>query len=511
MINPQPVNTPQSPYRNSGSAPRPTMMSGPSLSPNGNQAPKKPRKRFPWKRAFGLSFLALVVGASTYTYAQYRNLTSNIIQDHEGVSSEILNYNPSSKTALDTSKFVKNGDGRFNMVIVGIGGENHPGGNLTDSIQVLSIDTINNKLSFTSVPRDLYVNYNGTGRAKINTVYTYAEQKKPGSGALAVRDMVGQVLGINISNFALIDFTGIKQIVDALGGIEVDVPKALNDPLYPAADMIHYDPLYVKAGPQTMNGELALKYSRSRETTSDFDRSMRQQLVIAAIKKKALTLGVLTNPTKVNNLITALGKHFKTDLQVDNIRQLISLYQLVTPENTTGFTLDTSSSLGLLTAVSSPVYYAYPIAGLDKYDDINQWFAKNSPDPLLARESPSVTVYNSGKASTKQMTAFVQKLKDYGYTVTLSADTPSGKTTATRILAKDPNAKPISHNYLGTLLKATVEKGTVEGTSTSDYEVIYVPTATAASIPSSKPTSKPTATPSATPDSTATEPPTELP
>jgi LCP family protein required for cell wall assembly len=516
MINPQPVNTPQSPYRNhTGSPARPTMMSAPSTPPGEQPPQKKPRRQFRWKRAFGLAFLALIVGTSTFAYAQYRKLASSIIQDHEGSTAEILSYNSSNTKSLDASKFTQYGDGRFNMVIVGVGGENHPGGNLTDSIQVLSIDTLNNSLSFTSVPRDLYVNYNGLGRTKINAVYTYAEQKKPGSGALAVREIVGQVLGIKISNFAMIDFTGIKQIVDALGGIEVDVPKALNDPLYPAADMIHYDPLYVKAGPQNMNGELALKYARSRETTSDFDRSMRQQIVIAAIKKKALSVGVLTSPTRVSSLITALGKHFKTDLQVDNIRQLMDIYRGITPDNTKGFTLDTSSALGLLTSQSSPAYVAYPVLGLDRYEAINQWFAQNNPDPLLSRESPSVTLYNSGKATQKQMDTFAEKLKDYGYTVTVSTTVPTNKPTATKILAKNPTGKPISHNYLGSLLKATVEKGQVTGNANTDYEIIYIPSVvTPASIPKAPtptPTKTPTPSPTPTPIPTPTPSPTDEP
>jgi LCP family protein required for cell wall assembly len=497
MINPQPVHTPKSPYRNeTGSSHRPTVMSSPLTPPAGTPSPRKPKERFRWKRTIGLAVLALIAGTSTYAFAQYRNLKANIIQEHQGTNSQILSYDGTSKNKLDATKFTQSGDGRFNMVIVGVGGENHPGGSLTDSIQVLSVDTINSTLTFTSVPRDLYVNYKNFGRTKINAVYEYAEQKKAGDGALAVREMVGQVLGINISNFAILDFTGIKQIVDAIGGIEVNVPKALDDPLYPATDMIHYDPLYVKSGPQTMNGEMALKYSRSRETTTDFDRSMRQQIVIGAIKKKSLSLGVLTSPTKVTNIITALGNHFKTDLQIDNSRQLINIYQKITPENTKGYTLDTSTALGLLSSVSSPAYYAFPTIGYDKYDDIAQWFSKNSPDPLITKEAPSITVYNSGKASTKQMTDLVQKLKDYGYTVTLSTDTPPTKTSATQIVTNNPSKKPISFNYLGTLFKTTTTQGNIFSNATTDYELVYVPTVTASSIP--KVTAKQTPTPSPT-------------
>ena len=94
-------------------------------------------------------------------------------------------------------------------------------------------------------------------------------------------------------------------MVDALGGIDIDVPRAINDPYFPDERLVGYAPFNVKAGPQKMDGATALKYSRSRKTTSDFDRSERQQLVIDAIKKKALSVGVLSNPVKINNFINS--------------------------------------------------------------------------------------------------------------------------------------------------------------------------------------------------------------
>ncbi|HSI20863.1 MAG TPA: LCP family protein [Verrucomicrobiae bacterium] len=510
MINPQPVDTPQSPYSSRGETPRPVMFAQPQIPSVGtpvNPVPQKPKKKLRWKRAFGVGFLALIMGGFFYGYSQYNALTANIITDHEGASSEILGYNPDSKKGIDASKFVNPGDGRFNMVIVGMGGENHPGGNLTDSIQVLSIDTINKTNTFTSIPRDLYVNVTGMGRTKINAVYTYGEQKKKGSGALALKEAVGTVLGTKVSNYAVIDFTGIQQIVDALGGIEVNVPKALNDPLYPAEDMVHYSPFSVAAGKQKMDGKTALKYSRSRETTSDFDRSARQQLVIAAIKEKALSLGVLANPVKTANLRDALGTHFKTDLQTDDIRKLLDIYKQIPSDKSGGFVLDTSASLGLLTSATvspGPGYISYPLLGYDRYEGVHQWHRKNNPDPLITKEGPSVTLYNSGKASQKQLDAYAQLLKDYGYTVTIG--TTNEKVSKMKVVAKNPDSKPVSRNYLASITKTSVEKGKVSSSPASDFEIIYVPSSTAASVPKAtstpKPSAKATATPTATPTTT---------
>lgn len=496
MINPKPVDTPRSPYSEPS-----TVQTPPTAPPSYSETVESPKKGRRWKRIIGLSFLAIIMGGFVYGYTQYRNLVANAIVENSGDSSAILGVN-SSDAKLDPAKFTKAGDGRFTMVLVGVGGENHPGGKLTDSIQVLSIDTINKKLAFTSIPRDLYVTVQGSSKAKINAVYTYAEQRKTGSGPAALKEAIAQVTGLKITNFALVDFTGIKQIVDTLGGVQVNVEKDIYDPSYPADDMIHYSPFSIKAGLQTLNGETALKYVRSRHSTSDFDRSKRQQQVLEAIKKKAMSAGVLGNPAKVTSLIEALGKHFKTDLQPREISQLLDLYKQI--DGHEGYVLDTSSSLGLLSATTDPVagYISYPTLGVGKYDDIHQWFQKNNPDPLIKKDAPTITVYGTSKSTAKQLETFAQTLRDYGYTVTVASENaPAGKSAPTfKIMARNPDAKPIMRNYLSSMFGKTIEKGTVLSTVTTDFEIIYVPTSsTSASASTKSPKASPSPSPTPTP------------
>jgi anionic cell wall polymer biosynthesis LytR-Cps2A-Psr (LCP) family protein len=293
-----------------------------------------------------------------------------------------------------------------------------------------------------------------------------------------VREVVGNVLGIRVSNFALIDFQGMEDVVNALGGIDIYVEKAINDPTFPADDTLHYAPFSIAAGQQHMNGKTALNYSRSRHTTSDFDRSRRQQEVINATKKKALSLGVLTNPAKVSNLLNAVSKHFKTDMTTEQIKALIAIYKDIPSESSQGFVLDTSSDLGLLTSTTDPVagYIAYPPAGFDKFADIHQWFIKNNPDPLQAREKPTISVVNGGKATDKQMQTLIATLKDYGYTAVLSTATVNkSKYTSTQLFAtKTGSDKPFSKNYLGSQFGPTVQNGSPLDSS-SDFELIYFP------------------------------------
>lgn len=480
MINPQPVNDRRSPYSATSNFPQsPANRPTPTLPPN------KPEKRFKfrkWKRVFGFTIITLIVAVGTYAFAQYRSLRSNILVAHQGENAAILAYDPSDKNAkLDPALFTKAGDGRFTMVMVGIGGDNHSGGQLTDSIQVISVDTINKKVDITSIPRDLYVNIPGYGRTKINATYEIGEEKKAGNGPVLMRQVVENVLGVKVSNFALIDFSGFKDVVDSLGGIDVTVPKAIYDPAYPAADEVNFAPFSISAGVHHLDGTVALEYARTRHADSDFGRSARQQLIIEAIKKKALSAGVLANPVKLTNLVTALGRHFKTDLTVDQIKALTNIYKDVTHENTTGHVLDTTTDLDLLTSTTDPVagYIAYPIPGFDKFDLIHQWYIQNNPDPLQAKESPTITVVNSGKATTTQMQTFMTKLKDYGYNAVLSTATaPKSSYSATQVSqTKKGNDKPFSKNYLSSLLGVTISSGSPLS-SQSDFEIIYVPSST---------------------------------
>src|SRR4051812_45729758 len=123
MINPQPVNDRRSPYSATSNFPQ-----SPTARPAASISTEKPKRRFrfgTWKRIVGFTVITLIVAVSTYAYAQYRSLRSNTLVEHQGESAAILAYDPNDKNAkLDPSLFKKAGDGRFTMVIVGIGGEN---------------------------------------------------------------------------------------------------------------------------------------------------------------------------------------------------------------------------------------------------------------------------------------------------------------------------------------------------------------------------------------------------
>lgn len=219
----------------------------------------------------------------------------------------------------------KDSNGHTNILLLGVGGEGHDGSNLTDTIIIASVDGKNKSVAMLSVPRDLYVNNPEVGwGSRINGVYQFILDKTGENKEKAAKVLIEQVesiFGIEIQYYARVDFTGFTEVVDALGGIDVNPETPLIDPYYPGPDgsLQLFDPLYISAGPQTLDGEMALKYARSRETTSDFERAKRQQEVLVSMKEKALRIGFLLNPLKLKNLYNAVSQNFETNMTVSEM------------------------------------------------------------------------------------------------------------------------------------------------------------------------------------------------
>lgn len=217
---------------------------------------------------------------------------------------------------------------KTNFLLIGTGGEGHDGANLTDTLIVASLDNQNKQIKMISIPRDLYVDLADTGGQRINKVYdTYLNELGPAGATQKLAETVTKITGAEIQYYVKVDFNGFVKIIDALGGVEVDVETAIHDPFYPRGETIYYETFHIDAGLQTLDGETALKYARSRKTTSDFDRARRQQQLMAAVKDKALSLELLTNPDKLQKLYASLDSSIETDLSVSEILELGKISQ----------------------------------------------------------------------------------------------------------------------------------------------------------------------------------------
>lgn len=239
-----------------------------------------------------------------------------------GVYRALQDFEPEDVVLALGSELKQDEYGYTNLVLLGDGGHVRDGADLIDTIMVASIDLAGNTVSLFSIPRDFYVWSDEYGNAKINELYRNNKNRMGEVEAFeAFEDVAGQITGLDIHYYARVDFNAFVDVVDSLGGVTVDVQEPIYDPYYPNETDDGYTVFEMDAGLQEMDGETALKFVRSRKTTSDFDRAARQQQVLMAIQDKALSSGVLKAKT-IKKLYQALKDNVNTDL---TLREMIAL------------------------------------------------------------------------------------------------------------------------------------------------------------------------------------------
>lgn len=222
-------------------------------------------------------------------------------------------------------KNIPNLNNKTSILVLGKGGEGHTGPNLTDTIMLVTLNPESSKTTILSLPRDIWVS---DIKAKLNTAYHYGgfEMAKSSIKTITARD---------ISNSVVVDFNVFKEIIDTLGGIDVDVENEFVDTKYPIAgrenDLCNgdktfscrYETIEFKKGLQKMNGETALKFVRSRNSQgdegTDLAREKRQQRVILAIKNKVLSPATLTDYKKIKSIYEVVLKNLETDITTQEV------------------------------------------------------------------------------------------------------------------------------------------------------------------------------------------------
>ncbi len=219
-------------------------------------------------------------------------------------------------------------DGRTNILFLGKGGEGHEAPDLTDTMLLVSLDKREKKITLISLPRDIWI---ASLRTKLNSVYYWGNKKEPEGGLVLAKATVEEILGKPIHYAAILDFSGFKRIIDVLGGIEVEVENSFVDTKYPIPgrenDLCGGDPEYkcryetlrFTQGRQTMDGETALKFVRSRNSEgdegTDFARQKRQQSILKGIEEKVLNRKILFSPKKMLELKSAVLSSIETDVE----------------------------------------------------------------------------------------------------------------------------------------------------------------------------------------------------
>lgn len=297
--------------------------------------------------------------------------------------------------------------GTTNILIAGIGGKGHDGSDLTDSIMLASLDGERKTVTLLSIPRDLYVAYPEKKWAwRINSLYDIGRRNEVGIKYLS--DKVSEITGQSIDHYMVIDFDGFQDIINILWGIDIDVPESLTDKEYPDNNW-GYTTFHVTKWPQVFDGATALKYARSRHSTSDFDRSNRQQLIIKAIKEKATSLWIIANPLKIGEIYNAIISHLDTDLSIANMADIGLEFSSIKSDDISivslsdaCFSLTKCSPWSYLYAPSRELFWGSAVIipenaqanKLSYYDDIRKFVDLTFHFPLL-RKSPRDIVFVS--------------------------------------------------------------------------------------------------------------------
>jgi len=267
-------------------------------------------------------------------------------------------FNPVSIVATVTSTELKETSGRTNVLILGSDRRSDESNSseksdLTDTILVASIGKIDKDVVLISLPRDLWVEWkdsNGIERhSKINAIY--ASDK---NGEKVLMKTVEEVLGMPIHYYGLVTFDLFQEVIDTLGGVDVNVENSFTDYSYPVegkeADPIEsnrYQTIHFDQGVQKMDGETALKYARSRKGDNnegtDFARAKRQQNVIEAIKTKVFSAQTLLNISTVKNLYDSYKNNVDTNVDFGTIQSFYLLSQQINFDKVISVVLDDRS------------------------------------------------------------------------------------------------------------------------------------------------------------------------
>lgn len=289
--------------------------------------PPKPSRRQSFKRAakrtaIGLALLVFIAGGylGTTFYISAAKITGN--------------KDPLQVLGLFLPAHLDKTNGRVNILVAGNSRDDpgHEGATLTDSIMIISVDPKAKTAVLLSIPRDTWVNVPGFGYSKINATYQDGQQEKFSEDGYAdggmglLEKVVSQNFGVKPNYYALVNYSAVRNAVNAVGGIKLTIkspePAGLYDP---------YTNLKLPNGTVKLNGQEALNLARARGDgpgsygfpQADFNRTQYQQQILVALKDKAKGGNFFTRPFRAARLANSVGSNVRTDL---SLRGMITVY-----------------------------------------------------------------------------------------------------------------------------------------------------------------------------------------
>ncbi|MGH7217848.1 MAG: LCP family protein [Candidatus Microsaccharimonas sp.] len=436
---------------------------------------------------FGVMWLAIAIIIAVIGFFVYKAVVAGD-KVFQGNIFDIVQNEPLKEDA----------NGRSNFLVFGTaeddeGGE-HGGANLTDSIMVLSIDQDKKDAYMLSLPRDLWVEYampDGGActvgyQGKLNAQYFCASDDGTNeeSGASALSEKVGDITGLDIQYYIHLNFTAVVDAVDAVGGVDVTInsedPRGILDRNFDwKCGYRCYFVNYKNGETVHLDGEHALALARARNAAGgyglpngNFDREKNQQLIIKALREKAVSAGTLTNLGAVTGLIDALGNNLRTNVQTKEIRTLMDLGTQIKTESIISLSLNDEDEMLVTTGNHNGQSIVRPYAGLMDYSEIIAYVQREiSSDPFV-KEEPSVSVYN-GTEETGIAQLGADALEAKGFIIGDIDNAPEGTYAKIEIYQvnaeKTASAAKLAELY-GVKLKTTTPPVSVTGAT--DFVII---------------------------------------
>jgi LCP family protein required for cell wall assembly len=370
------------------------------------------------------------------------------------------------------------GHERVNILLLGIDQrEGEEGPWRTDTVLVLTLDPVTMSAGMLSIPRDLWVNIPGYDEQnRINTAHYFGDvYGYPGGGPALARDTVTWNLGVPIHFYVRANFTAFESIIDEIGGIDIRVAETIDDPLYPD-EGFGYDPFYIEAGEQHLDGKTALKYARTRATFGgDFDRGRRQQDVLLAVRDQIVKLDQLPQlVAKAPLLMEALGEAIRTDIDLQQALKLAQLASEIDAQQIVTAVIDHNYTSAWETPDGAQVLIANREA-MRQLRDLLFAEAQVAGDGAsltdrLARENARILVLNgSHTAGLAHSTGDYLAGQNLQVVEVGDAGTPYDNT-----LIIDYAGKRHTSKWLATLLKLPLSSVVFQGSPDGDYDVTVI-------------------------------------
>ncbi len=390
-------------------------------------------------------------------------------------------------------------DGKERLNVLLIGSDEQGGGHNTDTLIVASIDPPTGRVALFSLPRDTVdvpvpagparALWGTVYRSKINSWFVNNRHRAdlwPGTdrtrGYNALKAILGELYGLDIRWYVEVNFDGFTRLVDALGGVTINVQLPVVDDRYPGPDR-RLRRVYIPAGVQHMTGAEALVYARSRHGSSDFDRGQRQQRVLLSLRQQTDIAAVLP---RLDELVDALKSTVRTDVPVDQLPKLLSLAGQIDPRSVRSY-------------VFAPPFYAREILSGDPRGyvivpnvkriraAVREAFtadpAEEARREALAGEGATVWVLN-GSGVAGQASDLARYLESWGVAASAPNQRPEGRPSRTRLLAYNgaETRFPATAAFLAAALGVEVSP-TEDPTARVDFLVVTARTTPALTPP----------------------------